>query len=337
MNSSKRENWLDFTRGICAFCVLLAHNTTQLEIISLYNPYFLMLFFFISGYLFKVKTTKELIKGLLNGLVLPYFILNLILFFIGFDILHAFLDNNYAYISNRLLDILTGKELWFVSCLIIVRVYFILLYLISKYFGCWNKITITLVNIIAIFFIYFVHSHPANKPLFWYVDTAFYSLGYFGLGYVFKNSKFELKITKYNKLVASVFLIIYVLISYYSQLNCNVEFHVYTNEFASPLYFIIMSILGIFIMIYFSRCFENSDNYVTRYIIALGRNSLLLFALNGKTSQLVMYFLSFCVEALPHVVYVFLNCIIQGAIILCFAYFVNKYIPQIVGKKRWIN
>ena len=43
-------------------------------------------------------------------------------------------------------------------------------------------------------------------------------------------------------------------------------------------------------MIYFSRCFENSDNYVTRYIIALGRNSLLLFALNGKTSQLVMYF-----------------------------------------------
>lgn len=136
MNSSKRENWLDFTRGICAFCVLLAHNTTQLEIISLYNPYFLMLFFFISGYLFKVKTTKELIKGLLNGLVLPYFILNLILFFIGFDILHAFLDNNYAYISNRLLDILTGKELWFVSCLIIVRVYFILLYLISKYFGC---------------------------------------------------------------------------------------------------------------------------------------------------------------------------------------------------------
>ena len=86
----------------------------------------------------------------------------------------------------------------------------------------------------------------------------------FGLGYVFKNSKFELKITKYNKLVASVFLIIYVLISYYSQLNCNVEFHVYTNEFASPLYFIIMSILGIFIMIYFSRCFENSDNYVTR-------------------------------------------------------------------------
>lgn len=55
MNSSKRENWLDFTRGICAFCVLLAHNTTQLEIISLYNPYFLMLFFFISGYLFKVS------------------------------------------------------------------------------------------------------------------------------------------------------------------------------------------------------------------------------------------------------------------------------------------
>ena len=30
-------------------------------------------------------------------------------------------------------------------------------------------------------------------------------LGYFGLGYVFKNSKFELKITKYNKLVALCF------------------------------------------------------------------------------------------------------------------------------------
>ena len=59
MNSSKRENWLDFTRGICAFCVLLAHNTTQLEIISLYNPYFLMLFFFISGYLFKVNAARK--------------------------------------------------------------------------------------------------------------------------------------------------------------------------------------------------------------------------------------------------------------------------------------
>lgn len=80
---------------------------------------------------------------------------------------------------------------------------------------------------------------------------AFYSLGYFGLGYVFKNSKFELKITKYNKLVASVFLIIYVLISYYSQLNCNVEFHVYTNEFCISTLFYYNVYSWIFIMIYF--------------------------------------------------------------------------------------
>ena len=80
-----RIRWIDNARGICVFCVLLAHcklEHTYLQMI--YTPFFLALFFFLSGYLFNChKDIKTDILKLVRNLIIPYFLLCFLLVFIG--------------------------------------------------------------------------------------------------------------------------------------------------------------------------------------------------------------------------------------------------------------
>ena len=68
-----RIRWIDNARGICVFCVLLAHcklEHTYLQMI--YTPFFLALFFFLSGYLFNChKDIKTDILKLVRNLIIP--------------------------------------------------------------------------------------------------------------------------------------------------------------------------------------------------------------------------------------------------------------------------
>lgn len=125
-----RIRWIDNARGICVFCVLLAHcklEHTYLQMI--YTPFFLALFFFLSGYLFNChKDIKTDILKLVRNLIIPYFLLCFLLVFIGLDNWKALLNGNYDIISNRILRIVYGYDLWFVSCIIMVQLYFILLH-----------------------------------------------------------------------------------------------------------------------------------------------------------------------------------------------------------------
>lgn len=71
-----RIRWIDNARGICVFCVLLAHcklEHTYLQMI--YTPFFLALFFFLSGYLFNchkdIKNGYSEIGKKLNHSIFP--------------------------------------------------------------------------------------------------------------------------------------------------------------------------------------------------------------------------------------------------------------------------
>ena len=100
-----RIRWIDNARGICVFCVILAHcklEHTYLQMI--YTPFFLALFFFLSGYLFNChKDIKTDILKLVRNLIIPYFLLCFLLVFIGLDNWKALLNGNYDIISNRIL------------------------------------------------------------------------------------------------------------------------------------------------------------------------------------------------------------------------------------------
>lgn len=56
----ERIRWIDNAKGICVFCVLLAHCKLHHPYIQMvYTPFFLTMFFFLSGYLYRCRTFKE--------------------------------------------------------------------------------------------------------------------------------------------------------------------------------------------------------------------------------------------------------------------------------------
>ena len=77
----KRLDWLDYGRGLCMLCVILYHTWAYYAkeggvILNWIEPFFLTLFFFISGYLIDINkfSVKKSLNSIFNRLLVPYFI-----------------------------------------------------------------------------------------------------------------------------------------------------------------------------------------------------------------------------------------------------------------------
>ena len=331
-----RKLWIDYARGICAFCVLLAHSTSHEYILFLFNGFFLMLFFFISGYLHRDRNIKDSIHNLFRSLIIPYFCLNLLGILCYTGSIKLIVSGDMEYIQTTIISILWGRSLWFVSCLVCVRLLFLFIQSILNKIGKWNNTIILLLSIVAISFVFIVNEHPVNEAPFWYCTTALYSFGFYLLGNYCKKINLDDKLPEINRSYAVIILVLYFVISYCIQTSLDVEFHVYTDSFKSPIVFILLALSGIACICYFaiSIC-DISRSSVNKYIIMLGQNSLLLFAINSKIRITLIKIFAFThVDEIPDPAYVILLCIVQGVCVICVGYFVNKNIPWVVGKHR---
>lgn len=68
-----RLEWIDQARGVLFIFVILIHSKTAPSFLtSLFLPFFLTGFFFLSGYLYKDKSLKEKFFSVFNGLFMPF-------------------------------------------------------------------------------------------------------------------------------------------------------------------------------------------------------------------------------------------------------------------------
>ena len=120
-----RLDWIDMERGIAMICVYVWHMGLYRENANfpwyIFFEYFLIpVFFFISGYLYKDKIdNKRDLKKLCKRLLVPYIFLG---FLVGIkpSLIHT--DGVVFALLNSLQNVLTGKELWFIACLIVVEI-----------------------------------------------------------------------------------------------------------------------------------------------------------------------------------------------------------------------
>ena len=294
-----------------------------------------MLFFFISGYLHRDRGIKESLLNLFRSLLIPYFCLSFLSVFIYTGELKLLLNGDMVFIRDTLYRILMGKSLWFVSCLVCVRLLFILLQKVFEAIKMWKSFVILVISIFSILFVFIVHEHPANNASFWYWTTSLYSLGFYIWGYYCRIISLEKKLPQVKKYYGIILILGYSMISYITQSYFDVEFHVYTDSFKSPIVFIFLAILGIICVCYSSILICNYKCLCNKYIVALGQNSLLLFAINGKVRlTLEKGLFVYGADKISELIYIFFICIIQGLVILFIGYFINKYIPWIVGKHK---
>ena len=182
-NEIQRVNWIDWSKVFAIYLVALGHllNENGMEgymhnFIYLFHMPF---FFFISGYLFKIKEDnfRPFLKQSFKSLIIPYILLNLI----G----NAFLSPTW-YLSRQwpleqLFYFLTADghgepgPTWFLVCLFWVR-------LIAFYIVLLNNLSKTLLIILGALIAY-------NSPyhLYWRFDSALMVLPFFIAGFMLRN------------------------------------------------------------------------------------------------------------------------------------------------------
>lgn len=188
----ERIRWIDNAKGICVFCVLLAHCKLHHPYIQMvYTPFFLTMFFFLSGYLYRCRTFKEDIFKLTRTLIIPYFLLCFLILFIGKDNWESVLNGNFELVAHRTLRILYGYDLWFVSCLIAVQLYYILLYHVYM-----KNLKYKILTAIALLPSVYLIKNTDSQMMPYYCDIALFALSFFISGNVFKELTSRYKIKK---------------------------------------------------------------------------------------------------------------------------------------------
>ena len=240
----KRVTWLDDTRGICVFCVLLAHSgIAHPYIYTLYTPFFLTAFFFVSGLLFKNITLKDDLLKIVRHLVVPYFLLNILIIFIGFDNWKAVYHKDYSYVFDKFVDTLLGYNMWFIPCIIMVQLYITLLY-----YTFMKTLVLKIVTMVCLLMSVFLIKNGDGLFLPWYMDIAIFSSAFFLLGNILKSicgySEW-LPDFRCKKIVAIITLVAYFCFAYFLQNKYDMEFHYAYNYYENPLLFILLSVLAI--------------------------------------------------------------------------------------------
>lgn len=270
---TKRINWIDWSKAIAIYLVVLGHlvsdRGSEGMLHNFIYAFHMPFFFFISGYLFRVKedNLKDLLKRIWKSLILPYICLNLIS-----DIFLAptwYLSRTWPVKELFLFLTADGHgepgPTWFLICLAWVWIAaWYLLRLPRKYqytilIGC---------AIVAYYFPY---------QLYWRIDTAAMVLPFFMVGNYYKGKKIvQIRGGTSRVLVFLLLLALTIGFVYMNGYTCC-----YPRTFGNhPLLYYPEAFTGIAMLIAFSQLL---DNFTCRFLQVLSTGTIAIMGLHGIT------------------------------------------------------
>lgn len=198
----ERIRWIDFLRGIAMIGILIFHTECYYKEYHV-TPYYIyttnaiVLFYFISGFLFSRQETFSLrhkLISIVRSLLVPYFVFTPIIAIIKALIRHQ---------EIRLEQIINGQASWFIAALIVAEIIFSLSIFITN--GKLKWLSIITLGCFALYWII-----PFNVYNFWQWQDALLALFFIYLGYVFY--KHKQVINTFNKLLYSLLLLGFIII-----------------------------------------------------------------------------------------------------------------------------
>lgn len=210
----ERVGWIDFLRGISMIAILIFHTEVYYKEYDV-TPYYIyttnaiVLFYFISGYLFYRQGELDCMKKILSivkSLVIPYFIFTTLI-----AVPKALLRQESIDWTETVSNILCGRASWFIAALIIGEVFFTTLLLIKRRKTLWLSIAAA----VCLITYYIV---PFNQHNYWQWQDALLAVTFLYAGYIYH--QYDKHFHTINKpLYSSLLLLILVLIKVY-------EYHV---------------------------------------------------------------------------------------------------------------
>lgn len=341
----KRIEWIDVAKYICIMFVMLSHLESGSEFLDfMYTPFFLTVFFFCSGYVYKNgERFKYFIHKKVKGLLIPWFIFsnfNIILSAIISFNKHESLTSEFIWNIIQIRGL--GDGMWFVSALFVAFIPFYFLVEFGE-----NKIKDKKHNYIFIIvfswilsllsIIYTKYMDPGVFPwkstaLPWHMEYIFQAVFFMILGYYFK-VKFEEIFDRFNnQLNRFIIWCLYLFLVFI--------LYIFNNEMALPVKIIvnyIIQVTGIISIVMLSKLIKPG-----KYINFVGSNTILYFALHGKVLSIIQTIMKRVIRDTYEIVLSnpwsssFLSiCLtyIISLILIIPVYLIVKYMPFTLGRK----
>lgn len=327
-SNNNRIEWIDLCKGFAMLLVMFGHtyssNVINLWIYSFHMP----LFFFLSGYVFSIEkynSFRSFLISKIKTLIIPMVILGFANIFASILNRSTKLDLSLIYkilgIFFQLRCSIFDSVLWFIACLFITEIF---MYFIIKISKGNNKMIFAILILLSILGFAYIKFIGIILP--WSIEAAFISVGFLGVGYIIKEEKNRWFDRINNKLfiLISIVINLFATVMHYMIMGRAVDlFDLSVGVY--PLYYI-AAFAGIFASIGIFSWIKGLN--LLSYV---GKNSLIYYALHNLCFTLFqkigMYFVNDIITGTMYVV-------LSSVIIALISYFINRYVPWIIGRKR---
>ena len=182
-NSKKRVGYVDLYRGIGIILMIMAHVGFGSFFDHYIHAFHMPMFFFVSGYFFKLDSALVFFKHKIRTLLLPYY-LCAILIYLGWQVLFGNLEDSLVRILLYMNSTkFVAAALWFLTALFVANAIY---WLIHKLFKSiiYLSIAVCLIalcgNLMHFFFV---------KPCVFALDAGLVGAGIMHFGYLCRNCR----------------------------------------------------------------------------------------------------------------------------------------------------
>lgn len=287
------------------------------------SPIKIPLFFAITGYVFNDRNgnVKIFLKNLFLKLCIPWIVLSLL----PLKLIKAFaIDHSAAVMWQYFWDFLSGDTLWYMPCCIIAEIITFLIRKIMK-----DKVKgVTITSLLISVFGYVIAMYGVLG--FAGMDTACIAQLYILMGYLFK--KYENRLKEKAIAVCSFTCILYVLLGIIT-LSCYPEqaLDVHANTYYNVVICLLMILCGCI----FLFTAVNKMDVKGRVIAFVGKNTLVFYMLNPYAFKIIyMCIQGAGIKEMENPISWMVMTVAASVICGALAIVINRYLPEIVGKKR---
>ncbi|MDO4803449.1 MAG: acyltransferase [Lachnospiraceae bacterium] len=322
-NKNSRLEWVDVLRGIAMLLVLWGHvDRVDRPFFVVTGPFKMPLFFAITGYLFKDRggDCKLFFTRLFQNIIIPWFILSLV----WMKMIYALVRGRPNLIPAYLYNFISGKDFWFMPCIIIAETLF---FLICKYI---SDVRLRYAAMLLVSLVGIILSHFGIAG-FAMIDVACTAQIFLLFGYWFRNNETLLREKFSAKLCVGLAALYFVLLGISAKLFPGQSIDVHTNRYFNyPLCFLMSFVSLLFLFLVAPKVRAN-----LRWIIFVGRNTIVFYIVHYHARSLLihgLHWLGFTMpKTLPWFVVTYLFICVSMSIV---AVIINKWFPFILGKKR---
>lgn len=352
---NQRVVWIDYAKGIAILGVLLLHMEGHLAsgLSYVINAFDMMLFFFLSGYVFSIRQASSfygflwrrvrtlVIPGLVFGMLsLPLqWILN------ALTTAYAGLPSNGVKWLLGFVVNLRGREgmgeiPWFLACLFLMEIG---AYVLVRVFDSREYEVPVLVGVAVLTsLVGYGYSVLVHKALPWSGDIAMSLFCFFIFGMIVKRLGKGIVDRLLTPMALVPAILVFAVAATLNVMVFDEGVNAYLNEYGNYVCFVVGAVSGIWMVCALCRAIEHLkplDSIVRRPLTYLGRNTLVIYCVNGLIYPVFIPWLLSGLgldagTAVGRALWVVLALVINLIVCLIAASLINRFVPELLGRKR---